>query len=42
MIDRNKYLVSQIMDLLKNNKFSKEEKILIKLLLKKLNLNMNN
>jgi len=36
MIDRNKYLVSQIMDLLKNNKFSKEEKILIKLLLKKI------
>lgn len=31
MIDRNKYLVSQIMDLLKNNKFSKEEKILVKL-----------
>ena len=36
MIDRNKYLVSQIMKLLKNNNFSKEEKILIKILLKKI------
>ena len=36
MIDRNKYLVSQIMKLLKNNNFSKEEKIIIKILLKKI------
>ena len=36
MIERNKYLVNKIMDLLKNNKFSNDEKILIKILLKKI------